>query len=163
VLSKQVMVQLELRYALMESKLHLNHIAQVERGHRELLAQLMRRDELFSLLITVTNDGVIYWPSVEHDEQHWSPKLRALLGDAENLASEKGGYQAFLDRIHNEDKDGFLQALHDHFENHHAFEMQLRVRLATGAWRQLRMKAATVRKNQGKAEASVFLLRGVRE
>lgn len=161
VLSRQVMMQMELRKSLSQADEYIDKVKHAESQRAEIVQQLIQRDELFSRIIDSSSDGVIHWTNVEADAQHWSPKFLGMLGyEAYEI---KGGNARLFEHLHADDRPRFTDALHQHFENNQPFHEAFKLRTKTGEYRCFSLRGHTMRKTHGKAERCLFIIRGLRE
>ena len=161
VLSRQVMMQMELRRSLLQAEEYIAQVKAAELERTAMVQQLFQRDELFTRIIDSSSDGVIHWTSVDADAQHWSAKFLKMLGyEAYEI---KGGFSQLMAHLHADDQLRFTDALHQHFENNKAFHESFKLRTKTGEYRCFTLRAHTMRKTHGKPERCLFLIRGMRE
>lgn len=101
-----------------------------DRNERERTIQ--RAERRLSLALEAADAGVWEW-NVGPDAVIWGPSMEELVG-LERGAFE-GTYEAFLDRVHPEDRDGLRAVVEDAVDRGTGFEHEFRMRHESGAYR----------------------------
>ena len=136
-LYRQLQLQLEVQKSLMCDREYLE-------------GELTKNEESFRLAMGATSNGLWDW-NVETDKGYFSPAYYAMLGYESNEFPMTGA--AWLERIHPDDKEGFLQKNRDCMEGKiPGFEAEFRMQSKNGEWRWILGRAkAVVRDNSGRA------------
>lgn len=123
--------QLERRVGLLE---------QAERVARE-------SEERYRLVVSGSYDGVWDW-DVRRQTMYWSPRLLEMLG----LKSEDfpGTPDAFLARVHPEDRDAVAAALTQHLEQGSPYDVSFRLKHEAGGYRSCVSRGRALRDGQGR-------------
>nr|WP_128800694.1 ATP-binding protein [Corallococcus coralloides] len=123
--------QLERRVGLLE---------QAERTARE-------SEERYRLVVSGSYDGVWDW-DVRNQRMYWSPRLLEMLG----LKPEDfpGTSEAFLARVHPEDRDAVASALARHLEQGAPYDVSFRLRHEAGGYRSCVSRGRAIRDAQGR-------------
>ncbi|RKH45745.1 response regulator [Corallococcus sicarius] len=123
--------QLERRVGLLE---------QAERHARE-------SEERYRLVVSGSYDGVWDW-DVRRQTMYWSPRLLEMLG----LQPEDfpGTSDAFLARVHPEDRGEVASALSQHLEQGTPYDVSFRLRHAGGGYRSCVSRGRALRDAQGR-------------
>jgi two-component sensor histidine kinase/PAS domain-containing protein len=90
---------------------------------------LRRSEERFQLAVRGSAEGLWDWNLVT-GEVYYSPRCRELLGDADGAWG--GVTEAFDARLHPEDRDRVLAALHAHLNDRTPFDLEHRFRTCAG-------------------------------
>jgi GAF domain-containing protein len=98
VLSRQVMMQIELRQSVLKAEEFVTKVKDAERKRSEVVQQLIQRDELFTRIINSSSDGAVHWVNVDKDPQDWSAKFYHLLGY--EAYAMKGSYALLTEMEH---------------------------------------------------------------
>jgi PAS domain S-box-containing protein len=123
--------QLERRVGLLE---------QAERTARE-------SEERYRLVVAGSDDGVWDW-DVRRGTLYWSPRLLEMQGlKAEDFP---GTHEAFLSRVHPEDRDGVSTALSQHLEQGTTYDVSFRLRHEGGGYRSCVSRGRAIRDTQGR-------------
>ncbi|NPC49223.1 response regulator [Corallococcus sp. AB032C] len=123
--------QLERRVGLLE---------QAERTARE-------SEERYRLVVSGSYDGVWDW-DVRNQRMYWSPRLLEMLG----LKPEDfpGTSEAFLARVHPEDRDAVASALALHLEQGAPYDVSFRLKHEAGGYRSCVSRGRAIRDTQGR-------------
>ncbi|WP_208647347.1 sensor histidine kinase [Corallococcus interemptor] len=123
--------QLERRVGLLE---------QAERTARE-------SEERYRLVVAGSYDGVWDW-DVRNQRMYWSPRLLEMLG----LKPEDfpGTSEAFLARVHPEDRDEVASALARHLEQGTPYDVSFRLKHEAGGYRSCVSRGRALRDAQGR-------------
>ncbi|WP_223639410.1 ATP-binding protein [Corallococcus sp. EGB] len=123
--------QLERRVGLLE---------QAERTARE-------SEERYRLVVSGSYDGVWDW-DVRNQRMYWSPRLLEMLG----LKPEDfpGTSEAFLARVHPEDRDEVASALARHLEQGTPYDVSFRLKHEAGGYRSCVSRGRAIRDAQGR-------------
>ncbi|NNB86834.1 sensor histidine kinase [Corallococcus exiguus] len=123
--------QLERRVGLLE---------QAERTARE-------SEERYRLVVSGSYDGVWDW-DVRNQRMYWSPRLLEMLG----LKPEDfpGTSEAFLARVHPEDRDAVASALALHLEQGAPYDVSFRLKHEAGGYRSCVSRGRAIRDAQGR-------------
>ncbi|NPD27375.1 sensor histidine kinase [Corallococcus exiguus] len=123
--------QLERRVGLLE---------QAERTARE-------SEERYRLVVSGSYDGVWDW-DVRNQRMYWSPRLLEMLG----LKPEDfpGTSEAFLARVHPEDRDSVASALALHLEQGAPYDVSFRLKHQAGGYRSCVSRGRAIRDTQGR-------------
>ncbi|NNB93836.1 PAS domain-containing protein [Corallococcus exiguus] len=123
--------QLERRVGLLE---------QAERTARE-------SEERYRLVVSGSYDGVWDW-DVRNQRMYWSPRLLEMLG----LKPEDfpGTSEAFLARVHPEDRDPVASALALHLEQGAPYDVSFRLKHEAGGYRSCVSRGRAIRDTQGR-------------
>ncbi|NOK12180.1 PAS domain-containing protein [Corallococcus exercitus] len=123
--------QLERRVGLLE---------QAERTARE-------SEERYRLVVSGSYDGVWDW-DVRDQRMYWSPRLLEMLGmKPEDFP---GTSEAFLARVHPEDRDEVASALARHLEQGTPYDVSFRLRHEAGGYRSCVSRGRALRDAQGR-------------
>ncbi|MBN8230683.1 PAS domain-containing protein [Corallococcus macrosporus] len=123
--------QLERRVGLLE---------QAERTARE-------SEERYRLVVSGSYDGVWDW-DVRNQRMYWSPRLLEMLGmKPEDFP---GTPEAFLARVHPEDRDEVASALARHLEQGTPYDVSFRLRHEAGGYRSCVSRGRAIRDAQGR-------------
>ncbi|MCP3104789.1 PAS domain-containing protein [Myxococcus sp. K15C18031901] len=123
--------QLERRVGLLE---------QAERGARE-------SEERFRLVVNGSYDGIWDW-DLRRGTLYWSPRLLEMLGLMPDTFP--GTYDAFIERVHPEDRREVLSAMSAHLERGAPYDVSLRLLHATGGYRSCVSRGRALRDEQGR-------------
>lgn len=123
--------QLERRVGLLE---------QAERIARE-------SEERYRLVVSGSYDGVWDW-DMRGQRMYWSPRLLEMLG----LGPEDfpGTSEAFLARVHPEDRDAVASALARHLEQGTPYDVSFRLKHEAGGYRSCVSRGRAIRDAQGR-------------
>ena len=114
------------------------------------LAELALRasEERFDLAVRGSSDGIWDW-NVETDEVYYSPRFKELLGYSENQMENV--FSSFETRLHPDDSVATLQALQEHLGERTPYDVEYRLRHASGAYRWYRARGQAIWNDSGKA------------
>lgn len=117
-------------------------------ARKEAEAALQETTQRYALAFEGANEGLWDW-SDETGLFHVSPKLRAMMGFADNLQEVKGKH--FLEAMHPEDRDAYRKAILDHFKGKtESYETEFRVGDGEGGWRWLVAHGKGIRGEDGR-------------
>ncbi|WP_208721461.1 ATP-binding protein [Corallococcus aberystwythensis] len=123
--------QLERRVGLLE---------QAERTARE-------SEERYRLVVSGSYDGVWDW-DVRNQRMYWSPRLLEMLGMKPEAFP--GTSEAFLARVHPEDRDEVSSALARHLEQGTPYDVSFRLKHEAGGYRSCVSRGRAIRDAQGR-------------
>ncbi|WP_193349716.1 sensor histidine kinase [Corallococcus soli] len=136
--------QLERRVGLLE---------QAERDARD-------SEERYRLVVSGSYDGVWDW-DVRGQSLYWSPRLLEMLGlKPEDFA---GTLDAFLARVHPEDRGEVASALTQHLEQGTLYDVSFRLRHADGAYRSCVSRGRALRDAHGRPQRMAGIIGDVTE
>src|SRR3954470_4029514 len=111
------------------------------------LSSLAASGERYALALRGSNDGLWDW-DVASDRVYLSPRWKAMLGYSE--AKPDGTREAWLDRIHPEDRAALAEALEAHLSGAaEHFEFEHRIRHRDGDYRWMLARGTAVRNAEG--------------
>jgi len=105
-------------------------------------------DERFNLAVDGSNDGIWDWNIVDQ-EVYYSPRFNELLGYGKDRIP--GTPDAFVSRLHPDDKLDTLATLRDHVKQGSSYDVEFRLKHKSGEYRWFRTRGKTVRDQAGKA------------
>jgi diguanylate cyclase (GGDEF)-like protein/PAS domain S-box-containing protein len=117
--------------------------------HQRALRALAQSEERYALALAGANDGLWDW-DLRADSVYLSPRYKAMLGYShDGIGSSPAEW---FDLIHPEDRDAVDRAVRDHLdgETEH-YEMEYRMRTASGGYRWMLSRALAVRASDGRA------------
>jgi PAS domain S-box-containing protein len=101
-------------------------------GRKQAEEALRASEERFVLAMQATNDG-IYDHDIVHDTIYWSPRLKELLGYADDeLDIDLDTFGTFL---HPDDREHVEAALEAHLKDRRPFDVEERLRTKSGEYR----------------------------
>ena len=118
----------------------------IERKQAEL--DLKASYERFRLIVEGTSDGIWDWQDITQDQQYWSPRLKALLGYADDAID--GSHRLMLRSIHPEDRPKVQQAIREQFEHGRTSNLEFRAQTRHQGYRWFRAKGKTLTDSDGK-------------
>lgn len=110
-----------------------------DRKKREL--ELTQSRERLSVALDVSNSGVWEWDP-KTDDVHWHESCERLFGL--EPGTFEGTYEAFLERVHDEDVEGFEAVLSDAVPDREPFEVEGRIVRVDGETRWVKSRAEFV-------------------
>ena len=125
-----------------------------------LHAALRTSQQRFDHAISGTNDGIFDW-RLAHRDLYLSPRFEELLGHPPGTLRETAA--SFLRRVHHDDRALARHRVREHLPTGAPFEVELRLRMANGAWRWFRIRARTVLNARGKPERMAGSLTDISE
>ena len=120
----------------------------MSRRREEAEQALKRSEERFKLAVNGSSDGLWDW-NVLTDEIYFSPRFEQLLGFEELEIGNT--VDAFLSRMHPEDRVATDQAFNSHLEQGAPFDIEMRLKTNSGDYRWFRARGQSVRDTTGKA------------
>ncbi len=109
---------------------------------------LRKSEERFQLAVAGSNDGV--WDfDLEANEMYYSPRLKQLLGFAEQEIPNT--IKVFWSGLHPDDLDDTMSAVSNHLERGVPYDIEFRLRTKSGEFRWFRSRGQSVRNALGKA------------
>ncbi|MGH8750305.1 MAG: PAS domain S-box protein [Burkholderiales bacterium] len=125
------------------------------RQRQELESRLREVEERYVLAVRGSNDGLWEW-DIKTDRAYFSPRWKALLGYGEGEISEH--IDEWRKRIHADDRETVLAALHAHLEGQSLhFSSEHRMLHKDGTPRWVMVRGAAIRSAGGKAYRMVGL------
>lgn len=119
------------------------------RSRKGLEMKIKKSEELFSLVVNGSNDGVWDW-QILTETVYYSPRLKALLGYRDDELENT--FASFENNLHPEDHDRVLAAISNHIEKNILYDIQFRLRTKQGIYRWFRSRGQAVRDVSGRAE-----------
>lgn len=117
--------------------------------HSEAFETALRlSEERFNLAVTGSNDGLWDW-NIASGEMYYSPRYKELLGCSD--ADMDNTQQAFVSRLHPEDKAAAAAALDAHLTGEQPYDAEYRLKAKSGEYRWFRARGQSVRDAQGRA------------
>ena len=114
----------------------------------KVAAEALRQgEERYRLVEQATDDALWDWNPIT-GENYLSPRWKALLGFEEQELPNRE--ESFFSRLHPEDTAGVTEALRQHFDEHHPYQVEVRLRPNTGSYRWFRSRGAAIRDHSGK-------------
>lgn len=105
-------------------------------------------EERFHLAVTGSNDGLWDW-NVLTGGVYYSARFQELLGYTD--CEMESNLEAFVSRLHPEDREGTLAAAYSHLEKGTPYDVEYRVKTRSGEYRWFRARGRAVRDANGKA------------
>jgi PAS domain S-box-containing protein len=131
VLANQVMTQLELRYALLQSNALLEKQKHAEQAFQAISQQLVLSEERLQLAVSGSNDGLWDW-NVSSGEVYFSPSFMALCGYQSTELPHN--IETWNQLLHPEDRDPVYAAVNQHFEERGNYSVEYRMRHKNGEY-----------------------------
>ena len=100
------------------------------------------------LAINGTQDGIWDWMDVNQDEEWWSPRFYELLGY--KVGEISPSLSTFKALLHPQDIERITAAILNHFEHHHQFDIDYRLRTKNSGYRWFRAKGSALRDESGR-------------
>lgn len=109
-------------------------------------AELSASEERFALAVNGSCDGIWDW-DLRTDAVYYAPRFKELIGyqdhEMANLFSE------FESRLHPEDHDRVLQAIHEHHQRRAPYDVEYRLQTKSGAYRWFRARGQAIWNESG--------------
>ena len=110
--------------------------------------KLKESEERYALATRAANDGIWDWDLIT-DEVYYSPRWISMLGLEEQAV--KNNPDEWLDRIHSDDRDGFIKALNSHLSGStDTIECEYRILHHDGGYRWMLCRGLVVTTNEQK-------------
>ncbi len=110
--------------------------------------KLKESEERYALATRAANDGIWDWDLIT-DEVYYSPRWISMLGLEEQAV--KNNPDEWLDRIHSDDRDGFIKALNSHLSGStDTLECEYRILHHDGGYRWMLCRGLVVTTNKQK-------------
>ena len=110
--------------------------------------KLKESEERYALATRAANDGIWDWDLIT-DEVYYSPRWISMLGLEEQAV--KNNPDEWLDRIHSDDRDGFIKALNSHLSGStDTIECEYRILHHDGGYRWMLCRGLVVTTNKQK-------------
>ncbi len=117
-------------------------------GGKQVEETLRQSEERFELAVRGTDAGIWDW-DLRTDSVYYSPRWKSMLGFDETELN--GGYSDWESRLHPEDRDRALAAIHDYLEGRRGrYELEHRLRHKDGSYRWIIARGAKVCDRDGK-------------
>ena len=107
------------------------------------------RSALCTSAQVLTEAGLWEW-KVEAQEVYYSKRYKELLGYAEHEFLNQ--FEEFESRLHTDDHDRVMQAIHAHLDSGSPFDVELRLRKRCGEYSWFRCRGQATRDQDGAAE-----------
>ena len=117
--------------------------------HQRALRALAQSEERYALALAGANDGLWDW-DLRARSVYLSPRYKSMLGYAPDAVSNDPG--KWFDLLHPDDREAVEAAIRDHLdgETEH-YEIEARMRTASGSYRWMLSRALAVRAPDGRA------------
>ena len=141
-LARQASSQLELRRERTEAREALN----ASRDAQKKLAELQGR---FERAVAGATEGL--WEYDPETECMWySEQFKRMLGlDPSEHNELEPVFESFVDRLHPQDRDRILDAIHAHLRGEAPYDVTYRLRLTDGSYRWFRARGRATRDDRG--------------
>ncbi len=113
----------------------------------ERTAKLRASEERYALAVRGSTDGLWDW-TVPTGDVYYSPRFKELLGFHDHEFPNL--FSSFESRLHPDDLQRTLAAIHAHLESQAPYDVQYRLRTKTGAYRWYRARGQAVWDDAGK-------------
>jgi PAS domain S-box-containing protein len=100
-------------------------------GRRRVEEALRASEERFALAVRGSNDGIWDW-DIENDSLYWSPRLKELLGYADDELDVD--FEVFDAHLHPEDKERMGAAIEAHLKDRGPYDVEQRLRTKSGEY-----------------------------
>jgi PAS domain S-box-containing protein len=114
---------------------------------RELEAALRLSEERFHVATAGSSNGLWDWSLAAGGKVWWSPLMFELLGY--ELDAFEPSYSGFQEMLHPEDVERMVAAIQDHFQRKLPYDVELRIKTASGKYRWFRARGQAVWDAQG--------------
>ena len=123
-------------------------------------AALRESEERYALALEGSNDGHWDW-SLDTNYCYYSPRWKQLLGyDDQELENH---HHTFLDRIHPDDVEPVKAAVQAHMSHREPYQIEVRLRHKTGAYRWFRSRGQAIWNGKGQAMRMAGVLTDITE
>ena len=109
---------------------------------------LRESQERYALAMQASRDGVWDW-TILTDEVFYSPQFKAILGYQDDEMENQ--FSAFVSRLHPDDHDRVLAAVHDHIEYRIPYDIEYRLRSKQGTYRWINARGKAIWDETGRA------------
>ncbi|MBE9066642.1 PAS domain-containing protein, partial [Leptolyngbya cf. ectocarpi LEGE 11479] len=111
-------------------------------------AALRESQERYALAMQASRDGLWDW-TILTDEVYYSPQFKAILGYQDDEMENQ--FSAFASRLHPDDYDRVLAAVHDHIEHRIPYDIEYRLRHKQGTYRWINARGQAIWDETGRA------------
>ena len=123
-------------------------------------AALRESEERYALALQGSNDGHWDW-SLDTNYCYYSPRWKELLGYAEHELENH--HHTFLDRLHPDDLERVKAAVQAHISHRAPYQIEVRLRHKTGAYRWCRSRGQAIWNGTGQAIRMAGVLTDITE
>ena len=119
-------------------------------GRRQYEQALRDSEQRFEMAMQGSQDGFWDWPNVDEDAEWWSPQFYELLGYENGKIT--ASLSTFRDMLHPEDQQKTFDAVEACFQDKAPFDIEYRLRTASGDYRWFRARGVLIRNKTGKPQ-----------
>jgi PAS domain S-box-containing protein len=121
---------------------HLYDQAQKEIAERKRAEEALRASEQrFALAVRGTNDGIWDW-DIQNETLYWSPRLKELLGYAEDELDVD--FDTFNSLMHPDDQERTGAAIETHLRDRSPYDVEQRLRAKSGEYRWFHVRGQAI-------------------